>query len=57
MQLLMITQKPKKREKQMRIERIWAMPNKETFTILPIKNLLAEEIKLDEVWEANMIQL
>ena len=30
--------------KQMRIERIWAMPNKWTFTIKPIRELLAEEI-------------
>ena len=27
-----------------KIERIWAMPNKWTFTILPIKKLLAEEV-------------
>lgn len=27
----------------MRIERIWAMPNKETFKILPIKDLLSQE--------------
>jgi len=29
----------------MKIERIWAMPNKETFTIKPIANLLKEETK------------
>ena len=28
----------------MRIERIWAMPNKRTFTIKPIKELIEEEI-------------
>ena len=28
----------------MRIERIWAMPNKNTFEIKPIKELLTEEI-------------
>lgn len=28
----------------MKIERIWAMPNKWTFTIKPIKELLAEEV-------------
>ena len=27
----------------MKIERIWAMPNKNTFTIPPIKQLLDEE--------------
>lgn len=29
----------------MRIERIWAMPNKWTFTIKPIKELLSEEME------------
>ena len=29
----------------MKIERIWAMPNKWTFTILPIKHLLQREVK------------
>lgn len=29
----------------MKIERIWAMPNKWTFTIKPIKELLSEEVK------------
>ena len=28
----------------MRIERIWAMPNKNTFEIKPIKEMLTEEI-------------
>jgi hypothetical protein len=31
-------------ECDVRIEKIWAMPNKWTFTILPIKNLLQEEM-------------
>ena len=30
---------------EMKIERIWAMPNKETFSILPIKKLLSEEVR------------
>lgn len=34
----------------MKITRIWAMPNKETFTIKPIKELLQEEIKKGEIW-------
>lgn len=34
----------------MKIERIWAMPNKWTFTIKPIKELLNEEITTNEVW-------
>jgi hypothetical protein len=33
----------------MKIERIWAMPNKWTFTIKPIKQLLLEEIE-SNVW-------
>ena len=33
----------------MRFDRIWAMPNKETFSILPIKTLLHEEVK-DGLW-------
>lgn len=28
----------------MTIDRVWAMPNKETFSILPIKRLLGEEV-------------
>ena len=28
----------------MKIERVWAMPNKQTFTIKPIKELIKEEI-------------
>ena len=33
-----------------RIERIWSMPNKNTFEILPIKNLLTEEVDLSKKW-------
>ena len=33
-----------------RIERIWAMPNKNTFEILPIKKLLTEEVDLKKCW-------
>ena len=33
----------------MKIERIWAMPNKATFTIKPIKELLKEEV-VGEKW-------
>lgn len=34
----------------MKIERIWAMPNKWTFRIQPIANLLNEEMKGGERW-------
>lgn len=34
----------------MKIERIWAMPNKHTFTIKPIRELLAEEFSPAERW-------
>ena len=34
----------------MRIDRSWAMPNKWTFTILPIKELLREEGVYDGIW-------
>lgn len=33
-----------------RIERIWSMPNKNTFEITPIKALLAEEVDLSKYW-------
>jgi len=33
----------------MRIERVWAMPNKNTFDILPIKQLILEE-KTEGLW-------
>ncbi len=34
----------------MLIERIWAMPNKNTFNIKPIRDLLSCEIKSNELW-------
>ena len=34
----------------MKIERVWAMPNKNTFTIKPIKALLREEIDTAKFW-------
>ena len=33
-----------------RIERIWSMPNKNTFEILPIKTLLEEEVDPNKYW-------
>ena len=33
-----------------RIERIWSMPNKNTFEITPIKALLSEEVDLTKYW-------
>ena len=33
-----------------RIERIWAMPNKNTFDIKPIANLLHDEVNLTKIW-------
>lgn len=33
-----------------RIERIWSMPNKNTFEIAPIKALLEEEVNLNNYW-------
>lgn len=33
-----------------RIERIWSMPNKNTFQIRPIKSLLQEEVDLSQYW-------
>ena len=33
-----------------RLERIWAMPNKNTFEILPIKKLLEEEVDQNLFW-------
>ena len=35
---------------RIRIERIWSMPNKNTFEITPIKALLEEEVDLDRYW-------
>lgn len=37
-------------ESNIRFERIWAMPNKNTFEILPIKNLISEEVSLEKLW-------
>lgn len=34
----------------MRIDRVWAMPNKNTFSIGPIKKLLEEEVNQEELW-------
>ena len=34
----------------MRIDRAWAMPNKNTFDIKPIKEMLAEEVDSDLLW-------
>jgi hypothetical protein len=34
----------------MKINRTWAMPNKNTFTILPIKELLNRYISKDKLW-------
>ena len=34
----------------MKINRVWAMPNKWTFTIKPIKKLLLDEVGLREKW-------
>jgi len=34
----------------MNINRTWAMPNKNTFTILPIKDLLNKYITNDKIW-------
>lgn len=36
--------------KAIRIERIWSMPNKNTFEIKPIKTLLQEEVDLSLFW-------
>jgi hypothetical protein len=33
-----------------RFERVWAMPNKNTFEILPIKKLISEEVDLKKYW-------
>src|SRR3990167_926272 len=39
------------KSREMKIERIWAMPNAWTFSIKPIKQLLAEEMNTNkEVW-------
>lgn len=36
--------------RDIRIDRVWAMPNKNTFEVLPIKQLIAEEINLHKYW-------
>lgn len=36
--------------KRIRIERIWSMPNKNTFDINPIKSLLSEEVDSSKFW-------
>lgn len=36
--------------KNIKFERIWAMPNKNTFEILPIKNFIAQEVDLSKYW-------
>jgi hypothetical protein len=38
------------RSEDIRIERIWSMPNKNTFEIAPIKKLLTEEVDLTLIW-------
>ncbi len=37
-------------KKEIKIERKWSMPNKWTFMIKPIKELLVTEIEKDEIW-------
>ena len=34
----------------MKMNRVWAMPNSNTFSVKPIKNLLNEIVKSDEIW-------
>lgn len=33
-----------------KIERVWGMPNKNTFEVLPIKALIGEEVDLSKYW-------
>ena len=42
--------KEKGKKKPIRIERVWSMPNKNTFEIGPIKELLDEEVDLSNYW-------
>lgn len=35
-----------------KMERVWAMPNKNTIEILPIKKLISEEVDLTKYWIA-----
>lgn len=37
-------------KENIRIERAWAMPSKNTFEILPIKTLLEDEVDADKYW-------
>lgn len=39
-----------KKNKAVRIERVWAMPNKNTFKIKPIKELIEETVDLSLLW-------
>ena len=39
-----------KLDSNIRIERVWSMPNKNTFEIPPIKALLQEEVNLEQYW-------
>lgn len=36
--------------KKITIERIWAMPNKNTFSIKPINDLILNEVNLENIW-------
>lgn len=38
------------KSENIRIERVWSMPNKNTFEIKPIKELIEEEVCLDNIW-------
>ncbi len=40
----------KEKSKPIRIERVWAMPNKNTFSIKPIEQLIAETVDLSLLW-------
>lgn len=40
----------KVKSKPIRIERVWAMPNKNTFSIKPIEQLIAETVDLSLLW-------
>lgn len=40
----------KAKSKPIRIERVWAMPNKNTFSIKPIEQLIAETVDLSLLW-------
>lgn len=38
------------KNKEIKIDRVWAMPNKNTFDIFPIKELIREEVNLNDLW-------